>query len=784
MKRIYFAIASLALLFTGCQKDDETFRTPEEVSSFNQITVIPDGLADTRANINSAKQVVWEQGDTIAVYSDTDGIVPFVYSSGNTFTATKSVKGTLFFAYYPYSNNPYSPMFANKVEGNTLHLDVPGVRNQLHIYNKDLVLVETIKKDFIPMVGKSTTNEFTFKQTMGMLHFTVKDIATLSYIDVRGNDNEILSGHASINMTADSPVLTMEETTKGLWTNTRAQALFDDKALAAGEVVDVYIPVPVGTYAKGFTVDIYGYDADDEQITITKRTDKSLTVERAAMNSYTELDLYGEMEAELAKEKAALMAIYTAMNGENWYNKRNWNSDKPLYSWWGVGTNNNGFVTSIDLYGWNNMKGDIPAAIGDLPYLQRLYISGEGFTSLPKEIGKLDKVWILELAETGISELPDEIGDMRYLSSLYLSNNKNLKTLPKGIGRSLNINTLNLYDNAIETLPAEIANINSLRNVTIENNKFTKFPDALANSKSIINLSISEREMAGEIPVTIGNMTALNYLDIHSTQLSGPLPAALGSLPNLQTINLWGNQFEGTIPEAWGNAQNLNYLNVQGNKLSGEISASILNSKMWANVSTAYLNPQQNNVNLTFDGGEVPVTGLTLDKSSIVVYNTESAGVKLNVTTTPAITTEKNFNWNVENNVGYVDNGLFYANHVGKGKITVSKGENISASCDVEVRGVTFENNSMVLLSGESATIKPQIEGDDVSILRWVSENEKVATVDANGKVTAVGPGQTYIEAHISYPMGVGASLVSIAVANTTAEIESLTKEAEEGNWN
>ena len=52
MKRLYYAIASLALLFAGCQ-DDESFRMVEEVSSFNQITVTPDMLADTRAHLDN-----------------------------------------------------------------------------------------------------------------------------------------------------------------------------------------------------------------------------------------------------------------------------------------------------------------------------------------------------------------------------------------------------------------------------------------------------------------------------------------------------------------------------------------------------------------------------------------------------------------------------------------------------------------------------------------------------------------------------------------------------------
>ena len=77
-------VVQRGLLFAGCQ-DDESVRMVEEMSSFNQITVTPDILADTRAHLDNDIHVVWDENDTIGVYSDTDGVVPFVYSSGKSY---------------------------------------------------------------------------------------------------------------------------------------------------------------------------------------------------------------------------------------------------------------------------------------------------------------------------------------------------------------------------------------------------------------------------------------------------------------------------------------------------------------------------------------------------------------------------------------------------------------------------------------------------------------------------------------------------------------------------
>ena len=43
-------------------------------------------------------------------------------------------------------------------------------------------------------------------------------------------------------------------------------------------------------------------------------------------------------------DRAALVALYNATDGENWWDKINWLSDKPLGEWYGVITNAQGRV--------------------------------------------------------------------------------------------------------------------------------------------------------------------------------------------------------------------------------------------------------------------------------------------------------------------------------------------------------------------------------------------------------------------------------------------------------
>ena len=91
----------------------------------------------------------------------------------------------------------------------------------------------------------------------------------------------------------------------------------------------------------------------------------------------------------VATDRAALVALYHATNGDNWGANTNWLSDVPLGQWHGVTTDKDGRVIELVL-GWRyfldgtgrrygpemKMAGELPAELGDLDRLRELHLGG------------------------------------------------------------------------------------------------------------------------------------------------------------------------------------------------------------------------------------------------------------------------------------------------------------------------------------------------------------------------------------------------------------------------
>ena len=72
-------------------------------------------------------------------------------------------------------------------------------------------------------------------------------------------------------------------------------------------------------------------------------------------------------------EREALVALYEATGGSNWDNNRNWLSNAPLGDWYGVDTDADGRVTSLNLRR-NGLTGEIPPELGDLTSLESVHL--------------------------------------------------------------------------------------------------------------------------------------------------------------------------------------------------------------------------------------------------------------------------------------------------------------------------------------------------------------------------------------------------------------------------
>ena len=231
-------------------------------------------------------------------------------------------------------------------------------------------------------------------------------------------------------------------------------------------------------------------------------------------------------------DRAALVALYNATDGENWLDRTNWLSDAPTGEWSGVTTNANGRVTDLSLYD-NQLTGEIPAELGNLTNLEVLSLDGNQLTG----------------------EIPAELGNLTNLELLYLDGNQLTGEIPAELGNLTNLEVLSLSSNQLTgEIPAELGNLTNLELLYLDGNQLTgEIPAELGNLTNLEGLSLSSNQLTGEIPAELGNLTNLELLYLDGNQLTGEIPAELGNLTNLT----WSNQLTGEIPAELGNLTNL-----------------------------------------------------------------------------------------------------------------------------------------------------------------------------------------------------------------------------------
>lgn len=238
-------------------------------------------------------------------------------------------------------------------------------------------------------------------------------------------------------------------------------------------------------------------------------------------------------QAGVNSDRAALMALYDATDGENWTNNTNWGTDEDLDAWYGVWTNSDGRVEQLVIRG-NGLSGRIPAALGSLGALRRLDLSTNANLGggIPPELKNLGDLMVLAIIETSVSGgIPPELGNLSSLVALDFRSN----SMSGGI-------------------PPELGNLTSLEILYIVNNG-----------------------MSGSIPPELGNLSSLRWLHLGRNNLSGKIPPELGSLAGLEMLFLDENELSGGVPSSLGNLGALHRLHLQRNRLTGALPNTFLN---------------------------------------------------------------------------------------------------------------------------------------------------------------------------------------------------------------
>ncbi len=286
------------------------------------------------------------------------------------------------------------------------------------------------------------------------------------------------------------------------------------------------------------------------------------------------------------QERAALEAIYRALDGPNWKVKDNWLGAAGSECTWAFVTCDaaGSTVTSLGV-SWNNARGVLPREIGDLNNLE--VFSGDGSTitgPMPPEIGRLTKLRILDL--TGFYDnlgltgndisgaLPREMGQLVNLRELKLTANQ-ITAIPQEIGSLPNLEVLDLSYNPILAgpIPPSFMRMPKLKRLLmVRTNRTGAIPPV--ELPEIVHLWLSENQLTGEIPAALGQSRNLTELRFYGNGLTGSIPASLNQLTELTTLDLGSNSIEGTLPTL-SNLTKLKELILFRNRLSGPLPSWI-----------------------------------------------------------------------------------------------------------------------------------------------------------------------------------------------------------------
>ena len=156
-------------------------------------------------------------------------------------------------------------------------------------------------------------------------------------------------------------------------------------------------------------------------------------------------------QADSARDRAALVALYNAAAGDDWIDRTNWLSDEPLDTWYGVETES-GRVVYLDLCGpgGNNLRGTIPSELGNLTALEELRLSNNFLTGpIPSALGRLTELEVLRLSNNALSgPVPSALGDLESLEELRLHRNRLTGDLPSNLRQLTDLARLRIEDNA------------------------------------------------------------------------------------------------------------------------------------------------------------------------------------------------------------------------------------------------------------------------------------------------------------------------------------------------
>ncbi|KAM3376145.1 hypothetical protein P3S68_014859 [Capsicum galapagoense] len=313
----------------------------------------------------------------------------------------------------------------------------------------------------------------------------------------------------------------------------------------------------------------------------------------------------------ICTDEAALLALKSHISyHRNNILARNWSSSTPICSWIGITCSTRHLrVTALDISRLE-LHGTIPPHLGNHSFLVSLRISNNScYGELPVELAHLQRLKLISATGNNfaipsfLSLLPNlrsvventeqlplrrdrEIGDLHYLTILDLQINQLTGSIPTSIFNITTIQNISLTErNLTGKLPITICDhLPNLEGLYLSINYLRGIiPPNIEKCRKLQILSLSLNEFIGTVPkeisVELGNLNKLQRLALTRNEFTGSAPAGIFNISTLQFLAFSENKLSRTVPSDLGRGMLiLEKLYCAANILTGFISSSISNS--------------------------------------------------------------------------------------------------------------------------------------------------------------------------------------------------------------
>ncbi|XP_030961024.1 disease resistance protein TAO1-like [Quercus lobata] len=218
----------------------------------------------------------------------------------------------------------------------------------------------------------------------------------------------------------------------------------------------------------------------------------------------------------------------------------------------------------INLYGCLKLK-NFPEIVGNMSHLPHLVLARTAIEGLPKSIKLLTDLTLLDLKDCkSLLSLPDTICCLTSLKTLTLSGCYRLNKLPTNLGNLKCLKKLGVTGIAIRELPSSVEHLTGLTSLNLSNCKdLLSLPDTICSMTNLKALSLSGCSTLDRLPKNLGNLTGFKELDVNKTAIR-ELPSSLRHLSNLTSLNLIDCKELLSIPNAICNMKNIKTLTLSG----------------------------------------------------------------------------------------------------------------------------------------------------------------------------------------------------------------------------